>query len=217
MSLSYGDTTYSLDNRRRYLDGLGVDYRKLICAKQVHGNSIYEAGPSDVGRGAVSYESAIDNTDAIITGLRGIPLAVFTADCLSVFLYDPGNKAIGIIHAGWKGTSQNIARETIRKMQHIFGSVPQEIYAGLGPSIKSCCYEVGEEFSGIFKSGVINRNGRFYLNLVELNTRQLLEAGLEPGNICDSGSCTSCSNEVFFSYRREGKACGRMMSVIMVK
>lgn len=217
MSLSYGDTSESLKNRENFLKELGIDYRDLVCARQIHSNYIRYAREEDEGKGALSYESAIADTDAFITDKRNVPLAIFTADCLSLFLYDPKTPAIGLVHAGWRSSKENIVTKAIKLMQEKFYTLTEYLYVGFGPNIRSCCYEVGKEFVNFFPGNIIERDDRYYLDLVSINKKQVLDIGVKELNIFDSGICTSCQNEEFFSYRKEGKSCGRMMSVIMLR
>lgn len=217
MSLFYADTDEVLTNRKNFLNSLGIDYRDLVCAKQIHASFVRYVGKEDKGKGALSYQDAIADTDALISDKRNLPLAVFTADCLPIFLYDPQRPAIGLTHAGWQGSRQNIVACAVKLMQEKFDTKPGDLFVGLGPAIRDCCYEVGREFSGYFTSGLIQRSGRYYLDLPGINRQQLLGLGVKTSRIFDSGTCTSCQNADFFSYRRQGKACGRMMSVIMLK
>lgn len=217
MSLCYADTGESLSNRKNFLNTLGIDYRDLVCAKQIHSNYARYAKEIDKGKGALAYDSSIADTDALVTDRKGLPLAVFTADCLSIFLYDPATPAVGLIHAGWRSTKENIALKAIQLMQEKFNTDTQRLYAGFGPAIRGCCYEVGGDFNNFFPYDTIKRNGHYYLDLVQINKRQILDRGVKEDNIFDSGICTCCRNEEFFSYRKEGNACGRIMSVIMLK
>lgn len=217
MSLFYGDTKGSLENRKNFLRDLGIDYRNLVCAKQVHGNAVKYVQEIDKGKGALSYDTAIDDTDAFITDKTNLPLAIFTADCLSIFLYDPATPAIGLIHAGWRSTKDNIVVKTVQLMQEKFSSRSQDLYIGFGSAIRNCCYEVDREISGLFPCGLIERDGRLYLDLIQINKIQLLDLGVKEINIFDSKICTYCQNKEFFSYRKEGNACGRLMSVMMLK
>lgn len=217
MSLAYGKTDGSLKNRRDFLRELGIDYRDLVCAGQVHGSRVKFIEEKDKGKGALSADTAIPDTDAFITNRRNLPLAVFTADCLSVFIYDPRKSAIGLAHAGWRSSKENIVSKTVQLMQEKFGSLAQDLEAGFGPLIRQCCYEVGEEFNQHFNAGIIRRNSRYYLDLAGINKKQLLDSGLKEENITDPQICTACRNEEFFSFRKEGVSCGRMMSVMMLK
>jgi YfiH family protein len=217
MSFVYGQTEGALLNRKFFLEGLGIEYRDLVCAKQVHGTEIRLASAADKGKGAEDYDTALEATDALLTDQRRLPLAIFTADCLSVFLFDPERPAIGLVHAGRRGSAKGITAKAIRLMQENYHSRPQELLIGFGPAIRDCCYEVGDNFRQIFEYGLKKKQNRYYLDLVSINKEQALAAGVKEGHICDSGICTSCRAEGFFSYRRQGPDCGRMMSVAMLK
>ncbi len=218
MSLSYGDTANALENRKNFLEGLGIDYRDLVCTKQAHGSSVKYIREADKGKGALSYDNAIFDTDALITDKKNVPLSIFTADCLPVFLYDSKTPGIGLVHAGWRGSQENITVKAVKLMQEKFNTKLEDLYASFGPAIRDCCYEVGKEFAEYFSSEcLINRDGRYYLDLAGINKKQLLAGGVQDKNIFDSKICTSCRSEDFFSYRKEGSGCGRMMSVMMLR
>lgn len=217
MSLVYGPIQGALENRKDFLFQLGINYQDLVCAKQAHASNIRCAQESDRGRGALTYGDSIDDTDAFIADKKNLPLAVFTADCLSVFLFDPVKSAIAIVHAGWRGSREGILHKTIAAMKKEFKTQGKDLFAGLGPSIRGCCYEVKAELKEAFPEDLLARNGRLYLDLAGVNKRQLLGSGVKEENISDSAICTCCRNKEFFSYRLEGKSCGRMMSVIMLK
>jgi YfiH family protein len=217
MSLLYGDTRESLTNRKNFLNTLGIDYRDLVCAKQIHSSCARYAAEEDRAKGALSYDSSIPDTDALVTDKRNLPLAVFTADCLSIFLYDSARPAVGLIHAGWRSTKENITVRAIQLMQERFNTQPSRLYVGFAPAIRSCCYEVGEDFNALFPYDTIRKNNSYYLDLVQINKKQVLDSGVRENNILDSGICTYCRNNEFFSYRKEGKTCGRLISVIMLK
>lgn len=217
MSLVWGDTNNSLNNRKVFLKELNINYLDLVCAQQAHGSHVEYIKESDRGKGSLDYETALPQTDALITDKRNLPLAILTADCIPIFLYDPKTEGIGLIHAGWRNSQEEIFNKTLGLMRDKFKTKPEHLYVGFGPSIRGCCYKVGEEFSSIFADDIIKRNGYNYLDLVRVNTKKLLSWGVKKINIFDSGICTSCQNKEFFSYRREEKSCGRMISVIMLK
>ena len=217
MSLSYGDTRDSLENRKRFLSAISVDYRWLVCAKQVHGKNIEYITEENKGSGALEYGSSISDTDGFITDKKNIPIAILTADCLSIFVYDPVKPAIAILHAGWRGTEKNIAGEGIRKMREKFGSSPEELLVGFGPSIRSCCFEVEKGFKSSFPFGLVNRDGRIFMDIALINREQLKAGGVKEENIFDPGLCTFSGNKDFFSFRKEAESAGRMISVIMLK
>lgn len=217
MSLFYGDTSGALENRKNFLKGLGIDYRDLVCLKQVHGSMARYAREMDTGKGALSYDNAISDTDAIITDKKNVPLSIFTADCLSVFLYDPKTPSIGLVHAGWRSSKEAVTVKAVQLMQKEFNTKVEDLYAGFGPAIRDCCYEAGKGLTEYFSSEyLVKRDGRYYLDLSGINRKQLLAQGVKDKNIFDSKICTACRNEEFFSYRKEGISCGRMMSVMML-
>ncbi len=216
MSLNYGLAQDSLNNRKEFLGKFGVDYRDLVCAKQVHGSHVECVGEVDKGRGALAYDDAIADTDAFITASPDVPLVIFTADCLSVFLYDFLSASIGIIHGGWRSLHKDIIIKTIQLMAEKFNIRASGLRIGFGPSIRKCCYEVGGEFNDYFAQGVTERNNRYFLDLTDVAKKQLLSLGVKEGHIVDSQICTFCRSSEFFSYRKDGLSAGRMMSVIML-
>lgn len=216
MSLSYGDIRDSLENRKKFLSGLGVDYRNLITAKQVHGKNVEYVIEKDKGRGALDYESSIMDTDGFITDQPGVPLAILTADCLSIFIYDPVRPAIAILHAGWRSTQKNIAQAGVSRMREKFGSQPEGLQIGFGPSIRACCFEVGKDFKNNFAFGLLKKDGRVFMDIALINQRQLIDCGVRKNNIFDPELCTF-SDDGFFSFRKEAQDAGRLISLIMLK
>ena len=217
MSFTYGNTRDTLIDREGFLSTAGIDYRAVVCAAQVHTSNVICAGEKDKGRGALSAHTAISDTDALVTNVRRLPLAVFTADCLPVFLYDPFQKVIAVVHAGWRGSKDKISVKALQLMCDRFNSSPENVLAGFGPALRSCCYEVGREFKNYFPEGIIERGAQMFCDLSGINKSQLLGSGVKEKNISDSGHCTSCKNFKYFSYRKEGDSAGRMISVIMLK
>ena len=161
--------------------------------------------------------------DAIITPLSDIPIGIFTADCLPILIYDPRHRVAAAIHAGRKGTCQNIVNKVIIAMNREYGCRSEDLVAGLGPGIRGCCYEIDETCLDTFENKipfeppfVKNReNGKFSLDLYAINTREMNISGLFSENIFQSGECTCCSPMNFFSYRREGQT-GRILTFIMM-
>ena len=217
MSLCYGDTQGALENRKNFLSVIGIDYRSLTCAKQVHGTNVVYVTEANKGSGALDYDSSISEADGFLTDKKNLPIAILTADCLSVFVYDPARPAVGILHAGWRGTEKNICSKGIMLMQDKFGSRPDELLIGFGPSIRACCCKMENDFKSNFPFGLINRNGSVYMDIALINTRQLVSCGVKQSNIFDPKLCTSSENKDFFSFRKEAQEAGRMISVIMLQ
>jgi YfiH family protein len=217
MSLKYGDTTGALENRRKFLEPLGIDYRKLICADQVHGNNVVYATEKDLGKGALSYDTSIAATDAFITDRINVPVAIFTADCLSLFLYDPKTPVIGLVHAGWRGTKVNISGAAVKAMQGKFNTRPADLEVILGPAMRACCFQVKENLQDFSFAGLVKRESRLYFDIIAENKKQLFSTGVKEGNIRDCGKCTYCQNSEFYSFRKEADKSGRFISTIMLK
>ena len=146
----------------------------------------------------------------------GVPIVIRTADCLPVFIFDQKQRVIGLVHAGWRGSHKRILGSAIERMNNLWDTQVQDIKIVFGQSIKSCCYQVGEEFRGYFPGEIRKKESGLYLDLTLVNGHQALECGVRQENIFDSGICTCCDTR-FFSYRREGERAGRMISLMMLK
>ncbi|HET6454111.1 MAG TPA: peptidoglycan editing factor PgeF [Armatimonadota bacterium] len=166
---------------------------------------------SDKGQGAFNYETALDATDAMITNIPGICLMVLLADCTPILLYDPMQRAVAAAHAGWKGTAKQIGRKVVEAMRDSYGCRPEDIIAGIGPSIGPCCYEVGPEVISQFDADLVH--DRNHLDLWEGNRRQLTEAGVRSIEV--AGICTKCNHDRFFS-ERHTPGTGRFGAGIML-
>lgn len=217
-------------NRAIIADQLGIPFEAWTCAEQVHGNRVTTVTVNERGRGRLRREDAIQETDALITNESGVWLTAFFADCVPLYFFDPVQKAVGIAHAGWKGTVLQIADETVKAMAAQFGSKPTDLLAAIGPSIGVCCYEVDEvvaspvqdtwEQLGIseardkFLVPKSDKPGKFMLNLQHLNREIMIKAGILPSRIEICGMCTSCRTDSFFSHRKEQGRTGRMAAWI---
>jgi YfiH family protein len=173
----------------------------LATVRQIHSDLVLTAahpGPSGEG-------------DALVTNRPGLGISIRTADCYPILLADSRNRAIGAVHAGWRGTASRIVTKTLDKMSADFGTSPGDVFAAIGPGIGVCCYEVGEEVALQF-----GFSARTHLDLISENRKQLEAAGVPPQNIQALGVCTFCDAERFFSYRREKESAGRMTSFIRI-
>lgn len=225
MGLHVGDDRETVfENRRLFLKALALDAESLVTPEQVHGDRIYCVTEKDAGRGAHFYEEAVKGTDALVTNVRGLPLLLCYADCVPIVFYDAQHHAIGVAHGGWKGTVKHIAAKTVQVMAETFGTKPEKLVAGIGPSIGPCCYEVGETVAAAFheafpkvKNIVRNVGGKPHVNLWEANARQLVEAGVLASSIERAETCTSCNHARYYSYRADGKETGRLAAVLALK
>ena len=197
--------------QQRYLKELtGRDIPQVFWRQQVHRDTIIL-----VKGNAASCQDHPD-ADAFITNKKNVPIAIRTADCVPVFIYDAAKKVIGLAHAGWKGTHQEITKKTITKMQENYGSQWHDVWVYLGPAIRSCCYTVGHEFKAYFPQDAIDHDdGHISVDIIKANCRQIMQMGLNPLQVIDSEICTSC-NHNYFSYRRDKEKAGRMISLMML-
>ena len=157
--------------------------------------------------------------DALITDEIGKSIGIRTADCVPILLLDSNKRAVGAVHAGWRGTAVQVVSRAIERMRADFESQPADLFAAIGPCIRGCCYEVGPEiadrFEGGFCTAAAAATGKSKLNLPHVNRCQMEAAGLHPERIFDCGLCTTCQSAQFFSYRREPENPGRMMAAIL--
>ena len=197
-------------SQKAFLKRLGAfDPNQLVNIKQVHGRRIGIISRKNIAK------KTYRQTDGLLTDQAGIPLAIRTADCMPVFLYDTKRHIAGIVHAGWKGTKKRITQKAVKIMKKRFGSHANDIIAGLGPCIRVCCYKVGRRSLRDFPNEIKMKKGKPFLDLALANKRQLLKEGIRPKHIFDTKFCTHCQ-KCFFSFRRDAEKAGRMLSVILM-
>jgi len=230
-ALHVGDDPQAvIRNRTELTRSLDWRFEAYTCAEQVHGSEVRVLTREDAGSGRESQEKAIPGTDAMITNEPDVLLAMFFADCVPLYFYDPTTGAMGLAHAGWKGTVSEIAVRTVEKLRETYGVDPSNLLAAIGPSIGGCCYEVddrvlrhvkpilgelGELDPDFAAENVVVPNeagDRARLDLKHLNRQLMIKAGIMPSRIEMSSWCTSCRNDLFFSHRKDNGNTGRMMS-----
>ena len=155
--------------------------------------------------------------DALVSNQIGLRIGVRTADCVPLLMVDARAHTVAAIHAGWRGTADEIVIHTLNSLHQEFGCNANDIHVAIGPGIRDCCYEVSvdvaKRFAPFFPEWPALRSDR-KIDLVEANRRQLLSRGIPAAQIYDSGLCTACSIDKLFSYRREPDNPGRMMASV---
>jgi YfiH family protein len=228
-------------NRAAFLKKLGIPKSwPLITLRQIHSDLIH----------CISEQTKETLAgDGLITATPHLLLAIQTADCLPIILADTKRHALGVFHAGWRGTVRRILEKGVGEMRRYFGTRPADIKAAIGPGIHNCCYQVGEEVRTQFESqfayaaklfhevkesdpirekypllfltarapGHSELPNILYLDLVEANRRQLLDAGVGPKSITASPLCTSCRPDLLFSHRAERGKTGRQMAAAAIR
>ncbi|MFB3776820.1 MAG: peptidoglycan editing factor PgeF [Bryobacteraceae bacterium] len=185
--------------------------RDAASLKQIH---------SDICVRVSGGEGRVAEGDGLMSDVPGVRLAVRTADCIPLLLADTRLCAVAAVHAGWRGTARAISAKAVAAMGAHFGSRPEDLLVAVGPGIGGCCYEVGPEVAVQFKDLFPERSDldtAARIDLAEANRRQLLAAGVPPGNIAMARQCTGCCPGEFFSWRREGKLAGRMIALISIR
>jgi len=211
-----------VENRIRLCGALEINPDRLIFPKQTHTATAKTITTGFFYMNKEVKKHFLNETDAVITNLQGVCIAVKTADCVPVLLFDPKRKVVAAVHAGWRGTVQNIVFVTIQKMIKEFGTDPLDLIAGIGPSISSEVYEVGEEVWKQFESEFYlasnpEKADKKLLNLWSANYQQLIKAGVPAEQIEVARTCTFSDPDRFFSARRDGIKTGRMATGIMIR
>ena len=217
------DTESVLENRKILAAALDTEPDRFVMLKQVHSGEAVFITKKDRGRGTFDYAEAIDGADALITNSPDIYLMVQVADCVSVLLFDPVQKVVAAVHAGWRGTMKQISKSTVLKMQEEFHCEPQNIIAGIGPSIGPCCFEsekedLLEKWKEMYSEEdkvIESKDNRTFINLWQANKIQLMRLGVEEKNIEVAGVCTCCNTDEFYSYKKESLT-GRFGAGIML-
>ena len=200
-------------NKKLICEYLGINKENLISPKQTHTSHV-----EICTEGKIEYPE----TDGLILTNKTQAVFLNFADCTPVILYDKKMNIGAVSHAGWRGTAGKIAVKTAEKMLEL-GCDKNNLLAIIGPAISMCCYNVGEEvlqnlkatvkdFSGLFEV----RNGETFVDLKSINARQLTEFGLKNNNIDICPYCTSCDNDLFFSYRKENATTNRHSAILFL-
>lgn len=213
-NLRPGNACYT-KNLHSLIKLLNTGKNNIITMNQAHSDNIMCFNSQNIN-------SVIDNTDAIFTKKVGFYPSVLSADCVPLLFYDVKGQIVGVIHAGWKGLYKKIIKRTFEQIL-LTKTNPQNIIIGIGPNIRSCCYEVSLDLAMKFKKkfpaieSVNFLNNKYYLDLTSLAINQLLSVGIKQENIDDCGLCTFENNDLFYSYRREGAGYGASLGFIGIK
>ncbi len=215
ISTSTGDSkTNVAANVAIAYNALNLSTDTLNTVHQVHGQRTITVGNQPIGTST--------KADALITTTKGMSLFMKFADCAPLLIYDPYVNAIGLGHAGWRGTLAGIGRSMVTAMRTQFGCKPQNLIAAIGPCIAVDKYIVGNDVANLFQNAypdtndiVLFDNNSIHLDLVKANIHSLTDSGVQ--SIETSGFCTAKNNTVFFSHRVEGKYSGRFSTIMSLK
>ncbi|MBN1955018.1 MAG: peptidoglycan editing factor PgeF [Anaerolineae bacterium] len=203
------------ENHRRALAALDIRREQIVSPYQVHTNNVRLVGAADAG-------TVREDTDGLLTTTAGLALLFRFADCVPIFFLDPFRRAAGLAHAGWRGAANGVVGAAVAAFVHHVGSRPGDLWAGVGPAIGPCCYEVGPEVVTAVTQAcpegaqvAQRRNGALHLDLPGAVRAQLADAGV--GQVEMSGICTACHTDEWFSHRAENGQTGRFGVLLMLE
>ena len=215
-------TLSSVDSKSRedmtlVCEDANFNINNLTSNIQIHSDIVNKIDEGNIGQ---KLEG-----DALITNIPNVPLLIFTADCVPIAIIDKKNKAIGLAHAGWRGTYDEIAKKTIEKMKENYNTNSEDLVCMIGPSIGACCYEVSKDLVEKFNINFTNSNEKFYtieedrykLDLWKVNEYILKECGVKEDNIVNLNLCTSCNSDKFHSYRKHNQTLKRIGTILQIK
>ena len=202
-------------------NAVGFDPKNCILTKQTHTDFVRPVTAMDAGTGL--YRPAFPPCDGLVTNTEGLALVVFTADCTPVLLYDEVTGAVGAVHAGWKGTAQDITGKAVEAMVKNYGCDPQNLRTAIGPNIGQCCFETDEDvpdalleaYGEAILPHISTRGNKFYVNLKAVNAYALARRGVESIDI--STDCTLCQTDRFWSARKHRDNRGSQGAIIVCK
>ena len=205
-------------------DAAGFEYESLCGSVQIHEAKVQRVTKSDRGHG-ILRERQWQSADALITNDKEVTLVTYYADCTPVFFVDTKNHAIGLAHAGWRGTVGRIVVNTVNAMKEAFGTNPEDLICCIGPVIGKCCYEIDEECAKEFKAlKELDTNliltdkggGKYMADLALTNKLLLMSSGVKEENITLSDLCTRCNSELLWSHRATGGNRGTMAAFMKI-
>ncbi len=222
LSLTRDDSRENvLRNYRIFFDAAGLDIGRAVLVNHEHGSNIVRVDSSNAGQGL--FKEPLPFCDGLITNDPAAILVTLHADCGCCYLFDPVNRAIGLAHAGWKGTYRRVAESLAKSMAREFSSRPDKMLAALGPCICKECFEVDEgiaddfvsefQYESLKKPG---KPGKAYVNLESALILQLCSAGIPPENISSMGLCTYERSDLLYSYRRDKGMTGAMIGYLLL-
>ncbi len=226
MNLGLGSGDDRSKVRKNYeilAEKLDIDLYSIIKPYQSHTSNIKYVGEKDRKKTFLKPDKLMD-VDGLITDKRNVALITIHADCTPIFFYDPTKKVIGMAHAGWRGTVDNIAGKMVNELLDTMDSKPEDIKVAIGPSLGQSCFEVDKDVADIFlekdkkfEEFMIKKGIKYHFDLWEINKYLLMSKGIKEENIEVSGLCTKCRNDLFFSHRGQKGKRGLMAGLIMLR
>lgn len=225
-AFSRGDNPENvLENYKIFSDAVGFDYNSLVTSSQDHHTYVRPVTKNECGIG-IWREKDMLSVDALITNEPNVTLVTHYADCTPLFFVDTVGKAIGLAHAGWRGTVGKIGEEVIKKMTALYGTNPSNVVVAIGPAISKCCYEVDKDCAENFynlkdldnsKFIFPKEDGKYMIDLLETNRQIVMRAGVKKENIVLSDLCTKCNSDLLWSHRATNGHRGTMCAFMCIE
>lgn len=225
-AFSRGDKTENvIENYKIFSDAVGFDYNSLVTSSQDHNTYVRPVTKNECGIG-IWREKDMMSVDALITNEPNVTLVTHYADCTPLFFVDTVGKAIGLAHAGWRGTVGRIGENVIKKMTALYGTNPKDVVVAIGPAISKCCYEVDKDCAENFynlkdldnsKFIFPKNDGKYMIDLLETNRQIVMKAGVKEENIVLSDLCTKCNSDLLWSHRATNGHRGTMCAFMCIE
>ena len=213
-----------IENYKIFSKAAGFEYESLVSSSQDHNTFVRPVTKKECGIG-IWRKKDIQSVDALITDDKNVTLVTHYADCTPLFFVDKEKKAIGLAHAGWRGTVGKIGSKVIEKMSDLYGSKPENIIVCIGPAISKCCYEVDKDCADNFYNleGLDNSkfifprgNSKYMIDLLEANKQIVMQSGVVEENTVKSDLCTKCNSDLLWSHRATGGHRGTMCAFMCI-
>ena len=223
MSFDHDDRDAVTHNYQLFCDAAGFDYESLVASSQDHHTFVRVVTAAEKGIG-IRREKDILSVDALVTIVPGVTLCTYYADCTPIFFVDTATKAIGLAHAGWRGTVGRIAAAVLDTMRESFGTDPADVVCAVGPNIMACCYEVDEPVAEAFcalgldsdRFVIPKGGGKYMVDMLECNRQILVDSGVKAENITLGDLCTRCSSDLLWSHRATAGDRGTMCAMLRI-
>lgn len=225
LALNRGDKTQDvMTNYNRLCKSIGLDADTLVASSQDHNTFVRVVTEKEYGTG-ITKPKDIESVDALVTNRPNVTLVTYYADCTPLFFIDTKKKAIGLAHAGWRGTVGRIGQKVVEKMVSEFDTNPADLVCAIGPAIGLCCYEVDKacaqqfyDLSDLNTSNFIfpKENDKFMIDLQMTNKEILIRSGVNPENIVMSDLCTRCNSDLLWSHRATNGQRGTMCAMMCI-
>lgn len=223
LAFNRGDSEENVtENYKIFCNTTDIEYKNLVASAQDHNTNIKVITSKDKGKG-IYKKSNFKSVDGIITKEKDITLVTYYADCTPLFFIDTKEKAIGLAHAGWRGTVGEIGKKMIKEMKNNFNTNPENLICAIGPAIGSCCYEVdkpcAEQFlklKNLPTETFVKKisSNKYIVDLLKANEEILVLNGVKKANITVSDICTKCNSHLLWSHRATNGKRGTMAAFL---